>query len=84
MVFVHGCFWHQHPDPACKLSRMPKSKLDFWRPKLEGNRVRDGRNRSALEEQGWTVLEVWECQTKQADLERLIKNLAEISNGKKN
>ncbi len=40
-LFVHGCFWHQHLDSNCKLARMPKSKLDFWRPKLEGNRLRD-------------------------------------------
>lgn len=62
-VFVHGCFWHQHPEPTCKLARMPKSKLEFWRPKLEGNRQRDLRTRGELEAQGWSVLEVWECQT---------------------
>lgn len=74
-LFVHGCFWHQHPDPNCKLSRMPKSKLDFWRPKLEGNRLRDEKNRSALEAEGWTVVEVWECETKADHLQRLIARL---------
>lgn len=74
-LFVHGCFWHQHPNPNCKLSRMPKSKLDFWRPKLEGNRLRDQKNRSALEARGWTVVEVWECETKSDDLERLVARL---------
>lgn len=74
-LFVHGCFWHQHPDPNCKLSRMPKSKLDFWLPKLQGNRLRDEKNRSALEAEGWTVVEVWECEIKPDHLERLIARL---------
>ncbi len=70
-VFVHGCFWHQHPDPACKLARMPKTRLDFWRPKFERNHERDIRTRAALEAQGWSVLEIWECQTKTAELHAL-------------
>jgi DNA mismatch endonuclease (patch repair protein) len=70
-VFVHGCFWHQHPDPNCKLARMPKSRLEFWRPKLEGNRQLDLRKCHELEAQGWFALEVWECQTGDNDLEAL-------------
>lgn len=62
VIFVHGCFWHRHPD--CALARMPKSRLDFWRPKLEGNAARDARNIAALRDQGWGVLVVWECETK--------------------
>ena len=61
-IFVHGCFWHRHPDPACKLARLPKSRLDFWEPKLEGNRRRDRDNQARLSELGWDVLVVWECQ----------------------
>lgn len=61
-VFVHGCFWHRHPDPECKLARLPKSRLDFWLPKLEGNRARDERVKAELERLGWTVVEIWECQ----------------------
>lgn len=60
-IFVHGCFWHRHPDPGCKLARLPKSRLEFWAPKLEGNRRRDERNQAALRELGWGVLVVWEC-----------------------
>jgi DNA mismatch endonuclease (patch repair protein) len=67
VIFVHGCFWHQHPDPACKLARLPKSKLDFWGPKLETNRERDERNLVLLAELGWDVLVIWECQTKNRD-----------------
>jgi DNA mismatch endonuclease (patch repair protein) len=61
-IFVHGCFWHRHPDPSCKLARMPKSRVEFWEPKLEGNRARDEANVLALEAMGWKVLLVWECQ----------------------
>lgn len=64
VIFVHGCFWHRHLDPGCKLARLPKSKLDFWGPKLETNRERDERNLVPLAELGWDVLVIWECQTK--------------------
>ena len=63
VIFVHGCFWHRHLDPECKLARLPKSKLDFWGPKLETNRERDERNLVLLAELGWDVLVIWECQT---------------------
>lgn len=62
VIFVHGCFWHRHGDPACKLARMPKSKLDFWAPKLEANRERDSKHQSELSALGWDYLVVWECE----------------------
>lgn len=62
VVFVHGCFWHRHGDPNCALARLPKSRLEFWLPKLEGNRERDLRNVASLEKEGWRVFVVWECQ----------------------
>ena len=62
VIFVHGCFWHRHPDPSCKLARMPKSRQDFWGPKLEGNRERDERTRAALDRKGWRQMVVWECE----------------------
>ena len=46
-IFVHGCFWHRHAAKTCKLARLPKTRLDFWLPTLEGNRKRDARNRRA-------------------------------------
>ncbi len=60
-IFVHGCFWHRHPDPSCKLTRTPKSRLDFWEPKFEANVARDARDQAALREQGWTAIVIWEC-----------------------
>jgi DNA mismatch endonuclease (patch repair protein) len=60
-LFVHGCFWHRHPDPACKLARLPKSRLDFWLPKLDANAARDIENQNRLQAMGWSVLILWEC-----------------------
>ena len=67
VVFVHGCFWHRHPDPSCKLARMPKSRQEFWKPKLEGNRQRDERTRVALQKGGWRQMVVWECECRQTE-----------------
>lgn len=61
VIFVHGCFWHQHASATCKLARLPKSRLDFWLPKLERNRERDRETRAALRRLGWRALVVWEC-----------------------
>lgn len=60
VIFVHGCFWHRHAH--CKLARLPKSRLDFWVPKLEANRARDLRNIRKLRRTGWRPLVVWECE----------------------
>ena len=62
LIFVHGCFWHRHPAQGCRLARLPKSRLDFWLPKLESNRVRDINKQKALRAAGWRILVVWECQ----------------------
>lgn len=73
-IFVHGCFWHRHP--GCKNTRLPKSKLDFWKSKLEENRKRDLRNQETLRQLGWEYLVVWECETR--DVERLTKKIVEF------
>ena len=62
VIFVHGCFWHRHPDPNCQLARLPKSRQDFWVPKLEGNRLRDLRIHDELTALGWQSLTLWECE----------------------
>ncbi len=66
IIFVHGCFWHRH-GMRCGFTRWPKSKLAFWRPKLERNRQRDKFVRKELRELGWQVLVVWECQLKKGE-----------------
>jgi DNA mismatch endonuclease, patch repair protein len=60
VIFVHGCFWHRHA--RCALARLPKSRGDFWLPKLTANAERDARNGRALRRLGWGVLTIWECQ----------------------
>jgi DNA mismatch endonuclease, patch repair protein len=66
VIFVHGCYWHRHP--GCSMARLPKSKLEFWVPKLAGNRLRDLRNIAQLQRQKWGVSVVWECQLKNPKL----------------
>jgi DNA mismatch endonuclease (patch repair protein) len=76
VIFVHGCFWHRHEDIHCKLARWPKSRLDFWRPKLQGNRERDLRRQAELEKLGWRIFVVWECQMR--DREQLENSLRDF------
>lgn len=73
VIFVHGCYWHRHDDPNCKLARLPKSRLDFWLPKLEGNAARDLRNLAVLRSLGWDALIIWECQADDSFLEARIR-----------
>lgn len=58
VIFVHGCFWHQH---GCSNYRMPKTKRAFWEPKLARNRQRDCQVRRRLRRLGWRSLVIWEC-----------------------
>ena len=60
VVFVHGCFWHQHQD--CREGRIPSSRQDYWGPKLKRNRERDAAAIAELRERGWEVEIVWECE----------------------
>jgi DNA mismatch endonuclease, patch repair protein len=77
VIFVHGCFWHRHDD--CKLARMPKSRLEFWGPKLKANKIRDARKIEELKSAGWRVLVVWECEL--VDTEGLRSRLAGFLEG---
>ena len=63
-VFVHGCFWHGCPH-CVDGTRRVKSNVSYWSGKVAGNRARDERHRAALEKEGWTVVVIWECQTRQ-------------------
>lgn len=77
VIFVHGCFWHRHGD--CVLARLPKSRPEFWIPKLESNRQRDAVTQSRLAELGWKSLLVWECETK--DMNKLRENIRSFLEG---
>lgn len=80
IVFVHGCFWHQHSDPKCKIARMPKSKTDYWIPKLKRNVDRDTEHQKTLRSKGWKILVVWECETN--DVKKLSRKLDRFLSGK--
>lgn len=62
VVFVHGCFWHRHP--GCRYAGIPKSRQEYWLPKFEANVERDERKETQLREQGWRILVIWGCETK--------------------
>ena len=65
-VLVHGCFWHGH---NCSIgSRRPKSRQDYWLPKIVRNQTRDSAHLSALSSMGWQVLVIWECEIRRSDL----------------
>jgi DNA mismatch endonuclease (patch repair protein) len=64
VIFVHGCFWHQH---GCNQYRMPKTKQQFWETKLASNAERDRVSLTRLTQDGWSVLVVWECQMRNTD-----------------
>ena len=64
VIFVHGCFWHLHPEASCLDARQPKSNTSYWSPKLNRNVARDAEHVAALKKLGWKVLIVWDCETK--------------------
>ena len=77
-VFVNGCFWHSHE--GCPKFAMPKSRLDYWKPKLERNKQRDTENILKLQADGWRVIVVWECELKKSVKdERLARLYNEIT-----
>lgn len=62
IIFVHGCFWHGHKN--CEASTLPKSRQEYWYPKIKGNIKRDIKNKKLLKKLGWQIITVWECQIK--------------------
>lgn len=74
-VFVHGCYWHGH---ACPKGRLPKSRLEYWGPKIEANKARDVRQSAELRALGWKVMTVWQCELRRPA--RLRKRLERFLN----
>ncbi len=58
VLFVHGCFWHQHD---CHLFKWPSTRPEFWREKIEGNLERDRKQYAELQNAGWRIATIWEC-----------------------
>ena len=74
VVFVHGCFWHGHN--GCPTSHIPETNTEFWTAKIARNQERDQEVWRKLEAKGWSVIIVWECQLKKANLEETIDRVA--------
>jgi DNA mismatch endonuclease (patch repair protein) len=80
-IFVHGCFWHGHD---CALFRWPATREDFWRNKIAGNINRDRKTAALLLDQGWRVLDIWECMLKgraKLPIEDVLAGCAAFLNG---
>lgn len=68
VIFVHGCFWHQHQSRHCKASQLPTSNQNYWLPKLQRNKKRDAKVIAELRALGWLSLVIWECEINKQDL----------------
>ena len=81
VVFINGCFWHKHDCPRFV---WPKDNADYWRPKIEGNVLRDKKNYDMLQQMGWHVITVWECKLKKDACQTTMNQLiAQIRNGER-
>lgn len=70
-IFIHGCYWHRHD---CRKGKsVPSTRVEFWTNKFEQNKRRDAEARALLRGDGWSVLEIWECEL--ADLEAVAVRL---------
>ena len=79
VIFVNGCFWHMH---NCPRSRLPKSNLDYWKPKIQRNIERDQMNYKKLADSGWHVIIVWECELKKKVKDQRLERLCFEIRGK--
>jgi len=79
VIFVHGCFWHQHNCSRGK--RIPKTNTSYWKSKLENNVIRDKKNKRELKKLGWNVIQIWECQiSNKIKLDKIFKkNFGDIN-----
>ena len=76
IIFVHGCFWHYHKD--CREGRIPSTNSKFWKEKLFKNVEKDKRHTEALQELGWKVIVIWECEIEKNIGQTLDKLIVEI------
>ena len=74
VIFVDGCFWHGHKN--CRSNHIPETNKDYWMAKIARNQERDQEVWRKLEAKGWSVIIVWECQLKKANLEDTIDRVA--------
>ena len=73
VIFVNGCFWHGHED--CRYFVWPQNNADFWKNKISGNIQRDRQNRQVLADQGWHIIDIWECELKKNKVNETLSKL---------
>jgi len=78
VIFVHGCFWHQHP--GCREGRIPTSRRDYWEPKLNRNTIRDETALAKLNAKGWGTQVIWECEL-EGNLPQVLERIAAFLDG---
>lgn len=76
VIFVHGCFWHRHE--GCKRAAIPKTRQEYWLPKLERNIMNDKKHAGELASAGWKVIVIWECEIAGSFQEIMDKTVATI------
>ena len=75
VIFVNGCFWHCHE--GCKWFVLPETNAEFWKKKFDCNRERDKQNYKKLQDDGWNVIIVWECEIRHNDRNKRLETLVE-------
>ena len=75
VIFVNGCFWHGHED--CRYFVWPQNNADFWKNKISGNIQRDRQNRQVLADQGWHIIDIWECELKKNKVNETLSKLVQ-------
>lgn len=77
IIFINGCFWHGHQN--CKFAKLPKTKADWWKNKIEKNIANDKINIRRLRKEGWNVITIWSCELKSpkviSTLEKLLSKI---------
>ena len=75
VIFVNGCFWHGHED--YRYFVWPQNNADFWKNKISGNIQRDRQNRQVLADQGWHIIDIWECELKKNKVNETLSKLVQ-------
>lgn len=76
VIFINGCFWHRHE--GCKYATLPKTRVEYWNAKFERNVSNDKLHVHQLEELGWNVITIWECELKKAEFENTMNNIERV------
>lgn len=81
-IFIHGCFWHGHE--GCSRGRLPKTKLEYWEPKIQANKSRDRIVQEELDRMGWNTIVIWDCELRtknvaETTVSRLLNSILEMA-----